>query len=121
MKKFISWLEEKILPIAGVIEQNKYISSIQYGIMLTTPLLLVGAFACIIGEIPFKPFQNLMISIFGEEIWGGWNWDIINPSTFGLIALVTMIGTSYELSRKKDLTPLPGTVMSLMSYFILIH
>lgn len=121
MKKFISWLEEKILPIAGVIEQNKYISSIQYGIMLTTPLLLVGAFACIIGEIPFKPFQNLMISIFGEEIWGGWNWDIINPSTFGLIALVTMIGTSYELSRKKDLTPLPGIVMSLMSYFILIH
>ena len=62
MKKFISWLEEKILPIAGVIEQNKYISSIQYGIMLTTPLLLVGAFACIIGEIPIKTYKNLMIS-----------------------------------------------------------
>lgn len=121
MKKFMSWLEDKVLPIASVIEQNKYISSVQYGIMLTMPLLLVGAFACIISEIPFKPFQDLMVSILGEEIWYGWNWDVLNPATFGLIALVTMLGTSYELARKKEITPLPGTVMALMSYFILIR
>ena len=121
MKKLIDWLEEKVLPIAAAVEQNKYISSVQYGIMLTTPLLLVGAFACIIADLPFQPFQDLMVSLLGEEIWSSWNWDILNPATFGLIALITLMGTSYELSRKKDVTPFPGTVIALMSYFILIR
>ena len=48
MKKLTDWLEKKVYPIAMFFEQNKYLSSIQYGIMLTIPLLLLGAFACII-------------------------------------------------------------------------
>ena len=121
MEKLTGWLEEKVYPLAAFFEQNKYLSSIQYGIMLTIPLLLVGAFACIISDFPWDGYQNFMISIFGEQAWGEWNWSVLNPATFGLIALVTMIGTSYELSRKNKVSPLPGIVMSLMGYFILVH
>lgn len=120
MEKLTKWLEDKVYPFASFFEQNKYLSSIQYGIMLTTPLLLVGAFACIISDFPLDGYQDFMISVFGEKIWGEWNWSVINPATFGLIALVTMLGTSYELSRKEKISPLPGIVIALMGYFLLV-
>lgn len=120
MNKLTDWLEQKVYPVAMFFEQNKYLSSIQYGIMLTIPLLLVGAFACIISDFPIEAYQNFMIGIFGEEVWGNWNWSVLNPATFGLIGLVTMVGTSYELSKKNGVSPLPGVITSLMGYFLLI-
>ena len=39
MKKLTDWLEKKVYPIAMFFEQNKYLSSIQYGIMLTLSLI----------------------------------------------------------------------------------
>ena len=120
MNKLTDWLEKKVYPVAMFFEQNKYLSSIQYGIMLTIPLLLVGAFACIISDFPVEAYQNMMIGIFGEDIWGSWNWSVLNPATFGLIGLVTMLGTAYELSKKNNVSPLPGVITSLMGYFLLI-
>ena len=110
MNKLTDWLEKKVYPVAMFFEQNKYLSSIQYGIMLTIPLLLVGAFACIISDFPVEAYQNMMIGIFGEDIWGSWNWSVLNPATFGLIGLVTMLGTAYELSKKNNVSPLPGVI-----------
>mgnify|MGYP000190564866 CR=1 FL=1 len=70
MNNFTKWLEEKVYPVAAFFEQNKYLSSIQYGIMLTIPLLLVGAFACIISDFPLDSYQNLykifLVKIFGK-------------------------------------------------------
>lgn len=120
MNKLTSWLEDKVYPLAIFFEQNKYLSSIQYGIMLTIPLLLVGAFACIISDFPIDAYQNFMIGIFGEEVWGAWNWNVLNPATFGLISLITMLGTSYQLANKNEVSPMPATVISLMGYFLLV-
>lgn len=120
MNNFTKWLEEKVYPVAAFFEQNKYLSSIQYGIMLTIPLLLVGAFACIISDFPLDSYQNLMVNIFGKDIWQNWNWNVLNPATFGLIGIITMLGTAYELCRKNEISPLPGVVTSLMTYFLLI-
>lgn len=120
MKKLTDWLEKKVYPIAMFFEQNKYLSSIQYGIMLTIPLLLLGAFACIISDFPWQPYQDFMIHLFGKEAWASWNWSVLNPATFGLIGFVTLIGTSYELCRKNNVSMMPGVIVSLMSYFLLI-
>ena len=120
MNKLTDWLEEKVYPVAAFFEQNKYLSSIQYGIMLTIPLLLVGAFACIISDFPLEGYQNFMVNLLGEDIWYNWNWSVLNPATFGLIGFITMVGTSYELCRKNEISPLPGVVTTLMGYFLLI-
>ena len=62
MEKLTGWLEEKVYPLAAFFEQNKYLSSIQYGIMLTIPLLLVGAFACIISDFPWDGYRHCYVA-----------------------------------------------------------
>lgn len=121
MEKLTNWLEQHIYPAAVFFQENKYLASIQYGMMLSIPLLLVGAFACIISDFPIDTFQTFMASVVGEEVWAEWNWSVLNPATIGLLSLVAMSGMAYELGRRNDVTPMPGVAISLMSFFLLIH
>lgn len=121
MARLISWLEKKMYPIAGFFQQNKYLSSIQYGLMLTIPLLLVGAFACIISDFPLAAYQAFMAGVFGNQTWAEWNWSVLNPATIGMMSLVANCGISYELARRNEVTPLPAVTISLMAFFLLVH
>lgn len=121
MEKLTNWLEQHIYPAAVFFQENKYLASIQYGMMLSIPLLLVGAFACIISDFPIDAFQTFMASVVGEEVWAEWNWSVLNPATIGLLSLVAMSGMAYELGRRNGVTPMPGVAISLMSFFLLIH
>lgn len=78
MNKFFEKLEEKMLPLVEVVQANKYLSAIQYGMMCIMPLMMVGAFCCVIADFPWQPFQDFMITIFGEENWSNWNWTYVN-------------------------------------------
>lgn len=120
MDKLTGWLEKRVNPIAVFFQENKYLASIQYGIMLSIPLLLVGAFACVISDFPVDAYQSFMSGLFGEEAWGAWNWSVLNPATIGLVALVAMCGTSYELARRNGVAPMAGVAITLMGYFILL-
>lgn len=121
MDKLTNWLEKRIYPAAVFFQENKYLASIQCGMMLSIPLLLVGAFACIISDFPIDAFQTFMANLVGEEVWAEWNWSVLNPASIGLLSLVAMCGMSYELGRRNDVTPMPGVAISLMSFFLLIH
>lgn len=121
MDKLTNWLEKRIYPAAVFFQENKYLASIQYGMMLSIPLLLVRAFACIISDFPIDAFQTFMANLVGEEVWAEWNWSVLNPATIGLLSLVAMCGMSYELGRRNDVTPMPGVAISLMSFFLLVH
>lgn len=121
MEKFNEKMSEFLFPIIEWVQSNKYLSSIQFGLLMTMPVLLVGAFACVISDFPLDAYQNLMISIFGEKIWGEWNWDVVNVATMGLTALIALVGTSYQLAKFDDLDAIPNVAISLMGYFILVH
>ena len=119
MQKIIDWLEKKVYPLAVFFQENKYLASIQYGIMLAIPLLLVGAFACIISDFPSTAYQDFMSNLFGADTWAGWNWDVLNPATMGLTALIAMIGTANELGKRNNVAPLPGVAICIMVFIIL--
>lgn len=121
MNKFMNSIEKHMYPLAEWVQSNKYLASIQHGLMMAMPLLMVGAFAAVIGELPITAYQNFMESILGPEIWGSWNWDVINVATMGLTGIIALVGTSYELARRNDTDPLPGVAVAFMSYFILLH
>jgi len=121
MNKMVNILEDKLAPIADWVQGNKYISAIQYGIICSMAPLMVGAFACILSDLPIDAYQNFMTSIFGTEIWGAWNWSVIFQATINLVGLMSLIGITYELSRQEEIPVAPSMMISLMNYFILIH
>jgi PTS system cellobiose-specific IIC component len=114
------FLEEKFLPIAATLSQNRYLMSIRDGLVLSLPLMIVGSMVIVVAELPVDAYQSLMVNIFGDN-WKWWNWGVIFASTMGIVALIAAIGVAYALAKSHDKTPLPAAAMSLSGYFILLH
>lgn len=114
------FLEEKFLPIAATLSQNRYLMSIRDGLVLSLPLMIVGSMVIVVAELPVDAYQSTMVNIFGDN-WKWWNWGVIFASTMGIVALIAAIGVAYALAKSHDKTPLPAAAMSLSGYFILLH
>ena len=114
------FLEEKFLPIAATLSQNRYLMALRDGLVLSLPIMIVGSMVIVVAELPLDAYQNFMVSVFGES-WKWWNWPVINASTMGIVALIAVIGVSYALAKSHDKTPLPAAAMALSGYFILLH
>jgi PTS system cellobiose-specific IIC component len=51
MQKFLNWLERVLTPLAKIIGENKYLIAIRDGFLISTPLLIVGSFFLLTGEL----------------------------------------------------------------------
>ncbi len=118
MDKLSNWLAEKLMPIAEWAQSNKYLMSIQNGLLMGMPIAMVGAVACIISDFPMDAYQNFMLSVFGD-IWLEWNWSVIYNATIGIISLTALIGTALELGKRNGVEEIPAASIALMCYFIL--
>lgn len=113
-------LEEKFLPIAAKMQGNRYLMSLRDGLVLSLPLMIVGSFVIVIAELPVQPYQDFMVSVFGES-WKWWNWPVIFASTMGIVAFIATIGVSYNLAKAYGKVALPAAAMSFSGFFILLH
>lgn len=52
MNKVNQILEEKVMPIAGRIAGQRHLQALRDGIILTMPLIIIGSFFLIIGNLP---------------------------------------------------------------------
>ncbi len=120
MDGFTRLLEDKFLPIAAKIQQNRYLMSLRDGLVMSLPLMIVGSFVIIIAEMPVDAYQNMMLSVFGDN-WKWFNWGVIFASTMGLVGMIAAVGVSYALVKSYDKPALPGAVISLSGFFILLH
>lgn len=120
MDRFIKLLERKFLPLAEFLSNNKYLLALRDGLILSMPLMIIGSLTLVFAEFPLQAFQNLMVNVFGES-WNYWAWDVVYPSTIGLVTLFATFGVAYSLSKTYDEEPLPAGVLAVVAYFILIH
>ena len=55
---FMEKFEDKLLPIAAMIGQNKYLVSLRDGMTLAMPLLIVGSFFTLITNFPITAWTD---------------------------------------------------------------
>lgn len=120
MNKFLDKMEEKMLPMVEAVQSNKYLSAIQYGMMAMMPLMMVGAFCCVISDFPLEAYQTFMAGVFGEELWANWNWSYMNVATMGISSIAAIIGTTYQLAKKDKINTTPAIIVALMSFFLVM-
>lgn len=118
-KKLLDLVEEKTMPLVGAVSNNKILLAIRNGLVLAMPVMIIGSIAIIIGDFPVQAFQNFMASVFGES-WNWWNWDVIYPSTMGLVAIFTTFGIAYSLAKSSDVEPLPAGMIAITAFFLLL-
>lgn len=58
MNKVNQILEEKVMPIAGRIAGQRHLQALRDGIILTMPLIIIGSFFLIIGNLPIPGYAE---------------------------------------------------------------
>ncbi|CRG70818.1 lichenan permease iic component (pts system lichenan-specific eiiccomponent) (eiic-lic) [Streptococcus pneumoniae] len=88
-------LQEKLLPVAARLGNNKALVSIRDGITLTIPLLLIGSLLMVIASFPIPGWEQYLGDIgVADYLWKGVD------SSFGLLGLVASFGIAYFMARQ---------------------
>lgn len=106
-------LQEKILPLAGKMQNNMYISSITQGMMGTMPVLMGGAILQLIYSLPITPWTNLLKSCGLYELLS----TAVNICNLFAFFMVFAIGKT--LGEKKGVDPFHTGLISLLSFLLI--
>ncbi|CAM3247433.1 PTS cellobiose transporter subunit IIC [Sporolactobacillus spathodeae] len=113
-----SFLESKVLPIAGKIASQRHLVSLRDGIMLAMPLIIIGSVFLIIANFPIAAYQNFMTGVFGK------NWATVAQypvnATFSIMGLVAAFGIAYYLAQSYKVDPLSAGVISIAAFLLAI-
>lgn len=104
-------LQEKLLPVAARLGNNKALVSIRDGITLTIPLLLIGSLLMVIASFPIPGWEKYL----GDLGVTGYLWKGVD-SSFGLLGLVASFGIAYFMARQYKVDGIPAGIVSLSSF-----
>lgn len=110
------FLEEKFMPVATKVGQQRHLQAIRDGIILSTPLIIIGSIFLIITNFPIPGYAEFMTKIFGSN-WQA-NLSIPVGATFDLLAVLVAIGVAYRLAESYKLDPLSVAAVSLVNFFL---
>ncbi|HEV5390451.1 TPA: PTS sugar transporter subunit IIC [Streptococcus pneumoniae] len=104
-------LQEKLLPVAARLGNNKALVSIRDGITLTIPLLLISSLLMVIASFPIPGWEKYLGDIgVADYLWKGVD------SSFGLLGLVASFGIAYFMARQYKVDGIPAGIVSLSSF-----
>lgn len=126
MNRFISFLEEKFVPVAAKIGGQKHLVAIRDSFASLMPLILVGAFAVLLNNVFFVPW-SLLAKYIGEEsafiVWANTNlaplFSLMESGTFGIIALGLAFSMGYNRAVNEDKDALSTGLISVASFILL--
>ncbi|MGL4800417.1 MAG: PTS sugar transporter subunit IIC [Cellulosilyticaceae bacterium] len=118
MDKFMAFMDRHIVPYAAKIGAQRHLVAIRDAFLAMIALTMVGSVAVLINNIPFDPYQEFMVKVFGEgwktltgDIWFG---------TLALMALFLVMGIAYNLAKSYNEDGLQSALIAVASFFILI-
>ncbi|HEX9025775.1 MAG TPA: PTS transporter subunit EIIC, partial [Clostridium sp.] len=118
MNGFISFLEEKAMPVAGKIAAQRHIRALRDGLAITMPLIIIGSIFMILANFPIPGYVDFVNGIFGA----GFTAKLLYPIrvTFDIVAMLAVISISYQLAKDKEVDGLSAGALSLAAFLILI-
>jgi len=126
MNRFISFLEEKFVPVAAKIGGQKHLVAIRDSFASLMPLILVGAFAVLLNNVFFVPW-SLLAKYIGEEsafiVWTNANlaplFSLMESGTFAIIALGLAFSMGYNRAVNEDKDSLSTGLITVASFILL--
>ena len=118
MDKFVAFMEKHFIPVASKICAQRHLVAIRDSFMVSMPLMILGALAVMINNLPIPGFQELMNSIFGGESWKGFGAAAWN-GTFAILSVLIAFLLAYHLANGYRKDGVSAGVISLGSFFAL--
>lgn len=116
MSKLNSIVENKIIPFAGKVGDQRHLRAMRDGIVLAMPLLIIGSLFLIIGFLPIQGYEEFMAGIFGDQ----WLDKLLYPvgATFDIMALIASFGIAYRLAESYKVDGLTAGAISVSAFLL---
>jgi PTS system cellobiose-specific IIC component len=111
MNGFMDKLSEKIMPLANLLGQNRYLTVLRDAFMLSFPLTMFGSIVVVINNLPF--FSDATKGTLTELFGNGQN------ATMSIMSVFVTFGIGYYLSKSYDVEGIFGGAVSFASFLIL--
>lgn len=115
MNKFMEFLENILLPIADKLNNNRYLSALRDGFMVSLPIIIFGSIFVVLANLPF------LDKLIGEEAYATYQ-NALGPAsaaTLSIMGLFVIVGIGYKLTQQYGLEAIYGGVVALASFLIL--
>lgn len=111
MNNFMDKLGEKIMPLANLLGQNRYLMVLRDAFMLSFPLTMFGSIVVVINNLPFfnDDTKGTLSTLFGN----GQN------ATMSIMTVFVTFGIGYYLSKSYDVEAIFGGAVSFASFLLL--
>ena len=111
----------KLLRFTYRLERNPVFASVKRGLLLLTPVLIVGAVALMLRNLPIPGFQEWIMGAAGGAVYSALKF--VYDATIGIMSLCLLCGISYSyaatISGSDRTFCLVAVMASLGSFFIL--
>lgn len=111
MNGFVGVIEQKIMPFANKLGNQRHMVAIRKGIIATMPLTIVGSFFTILLNIPIESVAAI-IEPYREVL------DVPFRYTVGLLALYATFGIATSLARSYKLDTLTVSIVATMAFLV---
>lgn len=114
MNRLVEKLQEKLVPFASKINENKFLSSLGATFQVLLPIIMIGSFAALGAFLDVEFWQNFVTST-------GLNVILMNiqSMTLSIIGFYVLLVLSYLYATKLKINAISATVISLMAFLIL--
>ncbi|MEK5324183.1 PTS cellobiose transporter subunit IIC [Aeribacillus sp. FSL M8-0254] len=115
MNQVFERVSKILIPIAGKLNNNRYLQVLRDAFMLAFPLTVFGSIAVVIANLPFldkvmsEGALNTMRSIL----------NVAPSATMEVMTIFVVFGIGYYLSKSYDVEGVFGGAIALASFFIL--
>ncbi|CAM3209491.1 PTS sugar transporter subunit IIC [Vagococcus fessus] len=122
MDKFIAFMDAKFIPVASKIGAQRHLVAIRDSFVVTMPLMILGAFAVLINNLPIPAVQNFMNSIFSKQvedgvyIWTKFGGNVWN-GTFAILSVLIAFLVAYNLANSYGKNGISAGTTSLGAFF----
>ncbi|EGE54018.1 PTS sugar transporter subunit IIC [Streptococcus parauberis] len=112
MNKFMDMLSEKVLPVATVLGNNKYLLVLRDAFMLSFPLTMFGSLIVVFNNLPFWPdsLKAQFSTLFGNG----------QSATMSIMTVFVSLGIGYYMAKAEEMEEgIYAAVVSLASFLVL--
>lgn len=114
----MSFIEEKMMPIAVKLSQFKPLVAIRDGIAIAMPLIIIGSLFMIIGSFPITAWTNWTASVSINNVTLAAIFTKITNGSFGLLGLVGCFGIAASYAEQRGTDGKAAGIIAIASYFV---
>lgn len=120
MSNFMNIIEEKLMPIAAKVGQNRYLNAIKDGFVYVMPFLIIGSFILLMVNLPCTDPNNILYMEWYANLMGSFKGDLVQPFyvSMGIMSLFVSYGIGMSLSNSYSLNGTTGGFLSMYAFLL---